>query len=344
MPVDRWHLYRLMLRSRLVEQAIMRWWDAGLIYGEMHLGIGEEGIVAGVMAHVREGDALSLDYRNTPAAVMRGVDLTAYLRECLGHPQGLCRGQGGHMHVFSRQHLLASTGIIGAAGVTGAGFALALQLLHPGAAAVAFFGEGALNQGMLLETLNLAALWRLPLVLVCKDNGWSITSRAEEMNLTPAAVRVRSFGLPVLAVDGAEVTAVHQAAAEAFARARHGEGATFLHATCRHLEGHFLGDTFLRTARHPLREMPRRVSAILRALIKPRGGALGNRLQTAVRLIRLLRQAEAQAQGTEFDPLVITRGHLMDDPARLQALEAEVAAEVAAAVQAAQPVAGEGVS
>lgn len=343
MSADLWHLYRLMLRSRLTEQAIMRWWDAGLIYGEMHLGIGEEGIVAGVMAHVREGDALSLDYRNTPAAVMRGVDLTAYLLECLGHPQGLCRGQGGHMHIFSRRHLLASTGIIGAAGVTGAGFALALQMLHPGAAAVAFFGEGALNQGMLLETLNLAALWRLPLVMVCKDNGWSITSPAEEMNLTPPMERARSFGLPVLAVDGTDVAAVHQAAEEAFDRARRGDGATFLHATCRHLEGHFLGDTFLRTARHPLREMPKRVSAILRALLQPGGGAPGNRLQTAVRLIRLLRQAGAQARGTEYDPLVLTRCHLRDDPARLQALEAEVTAEVAAAVQAAQPLPVEGV-
>ena len=100
---------------------------------------------------------------------MRGVDLVALLREFLGHPGGICDGMGGHMHLFSKQHLVASSGIVGASGPTAAGFALAAQYLKSRSIAVSFFGDGAINQGMLLESFNLAQVWNLPVLFVCKD-------------------------------------------------------------------------------------------------------------------------------------------------------------------------------
>ncbi|NIT30298.1 MAG: thiamine pyrophosphate-dependent dehydrogenase E1 component subunit alpha, partial [Armatimonadetes bacterium] len=116
MPADLWTLYALMLKSRLFEEAIAQLWHDGLISGEMHLGTGEEAIIAGVVAQLREGDAMALDHRGTAALLMRGVDPALILRELLGRPDGLCGGVGGHMHLFSKEHLAASSGIVGAEG------------------------------------------------------------------------------------------------------------------------------------------------------------------------------------------------------------------------------------
>ena len=151
MPPDLWFCYSLMLKSRLFEQAVTRLWNEGLISGEMHLGTGEEAIVAGIVAQLAEGDAMCLDHRGTPPLIMRGVDPLLILRELLSRPDGLCGGKGGHMHLFSKNHLIASSGIVGSTGPAVAGFALPAQYLHPGTIAVAFFGDGAMNQGMLME-------------------------------------------------------------------------------------------------------------------------------------------------------------------------------------------------
>src|SRR5574342_257956 len=125
MPGDLWSLYGIMLKSRLFEEAIAKLWHEGLISGEMHLGTGEEAIIAGVVSHLREGDAMALDHRGTAALLMRGVSPGLVLREMLGLPSGLCGGAGGHMHLFARDHLAASSGIVGATGPAAAGFGLA---------------------------------------------------------------------------------------------------------------------------------------------------------------------------------------------------------------------------
>lgn len=120
MGIDRWGLYRRMLRSRVFEEAVVSLWHEGSVPGEMHCGLGEEGVVAGVVDHLRDGDALALDHRGTPPLLMRGVDPVALLREILGRPDGLCRGMGGHMHLFAPELLAASSGIVGASGPAGA--------------------------------------------------------------------------------------------------------------------------------------------------------------------------------------------------------------------------------
>src|SRR5512136_2893320 len=178
--MDAWSLYALMKRSRRFEEAVAQLWKDGLISGEMHLGTGEESIIAGVVPQLREGDAMALDHRGTAALLMRGVDPVLIVRELLGRPDGLCGGMGGHMHLFSKEHLAASSGIVGAEGPNAAGFALAATFLRPGCIAVAFFVEAAMNQGMLMESMNLASVWRLPVLFVCKDDHWGITTSASD--------------------------------------------------------------------------------------------------------------------------------------------------------------------
>ena len=330
---DRWLLYTLMLKSRLLEEAVASLWHSGLISGEMHLGTGEEAIVAGVVSHLQEGDAMALDHRGTAALLMRGVDPLLILLELLGHPDGLCHGRGGHMHLFSRAHLAASSGIVGAGGPTAAGFALAAQYTESAGVAIGFFGEGAMNQGMLLEALNLAATWNLPAVFVCKDDGWAITTPSKTVTGSDLTERARSLGVRAVDVDGREVVDVWEAAAAAIDRARSGQGPTFLHASCVHLEAHFLGYQLLRSARHPLRELPDIAIPMTRSFLRPGGAGLLQRIE-GMRAVSEALQATLQdpRRDPANDPLPRARRALHADSARLEALEERVAGEISDAL------------
>ncbi len=333
MPADPWALYALMLKSRLFEEAVARLWREGLIAGEMHLGTGEEAVVAGVVAHLRDGDAMALDHRGTPPLLMRGVDPAALLGELLGRPNGLGRGMGGHMHLFARDHLAASSGIVGASGPAAAGFALAAKRLRPGSVAVAFFGEGALNQGMMMESLNLASVWKLPAVFVCKDDGWSITARSEDMTGGSPNDRSRGLGVPAVDADGLDPCAVFDAAEAAIRRARSGEGPTFLHCRCVHLEGHFLGYQLLRVVRQPHREVPAIAAPLTKAFLSAGGAPLKERLaglrEVTSAVLATLRDPR---RDTGQDPVARTRKALAFDLARLGILEDGIAQEVGATV------------
>ena len=278
MEPDLWSLYRQMLRSRRFEEVVKDLWERGEISGEMHLGIGEEAVAVGVVARVKTGDALVLDHRGTPPLVARGVDLVLLLREFLGRGDGLCCGMGGHIHLFSPEHYAASSGIIGASGPMAAGFGLAAQYRRAENVAVAFFGEGAMNQGMLMESLNLAVVWRLPVLFVCKDNKWAMTSHSNSVMGGSLIDRARSFGMPTLEVDGSDVVAVWRSAGEALERARNGDGPTFLLAHCSRLEGHLLGDPLLRIARNPIEEMKKLTRPLLAFFSATKGASLGERI------------------------------------------------------------------
>lgn len=327
---DIWSLYALMKKSRVFESAVAELWERGLVSGEMHLGTGEEAVVAGVVSQLQDGDAMALDHRGTSALLMRGVDPIALMREILGQPDGLCGGQGGHMHLFSREHLAASSGIVGAAGPIATGFALAGQRLRPGSLAVAFFGEGAMNQGMLMESLNLAAAWQLPVLFICKDDGWAITTRRSASSRGSMRNRIRGFGVRYEAADGLAVEDVWRVANEAAGRARYGLGPTFLHARCVHLEGHFLGLQLLRASRNPLSEMPSVAMPLTRSFLSPGGAALRERLAG-------LREVMASIAATrrdprckpENDPVLRAREALSSDPRRLAEIEARIEKEVA---------------
>lgn len=328
MKADLWALYRQMLKSRLFEIEITRLWKEGQISGEMHLGIGEEAIAAGIVDQLKEGDAMALDHRGTPPLIMRGIDPVLLLREFLGQPDGLCSGMGGHMHLFSPEHLAASSGIVGASGPTAAGFALAAQHLRPGTLAVAFFGEGASNQGMMMEAMNLAAAWKLPVLFVCKDNQWSITTPSSSVTAGNLVERAESFGMPAKGVNGSDVEAVWETAYEAIQRARKGEGPSFLMARCKHLEGHMLGDPLLRIARRPLKEMKQMGWPLIKSFVKRKGATIRERKDSVQIITSLIKRTISEKLSKKDDPLVSARKKLGSNVMRLKELEEEVNQEI----------------
>ncbi|RME47769.1 MAG: thiamine pyrophosphate-dependent dehydrogenase E1 component subunit alpha [Chloroflexi bacterium] len=340
MQPDLWSLYRQMYRSRLFEKAVKQLWEQGLISGEMHLGMGEEAVVAGIVDQLQDGDAMALDHRGTPPLLMRGVDPVLLLREFLGHSDGLCSGMGGHMHLFSREHLAASSGIVGASGPAAAGFALAAQYLRPGSIAVAFFGEGAINQGMLMEAFNLAVVWQLPVLFVCKDDEWAITTRSKTVTGGSLAGRARSFGMEAEEIDGTDVMAVWHAARGAIERARNGYGPTFIHAQCVHIEGHFLGDPLFRISREPMKEMREVAGPLLRSLAEREGAPLRERLSN-LKMVASIGQTVKERLASVPDPIDRTRTELWTEKDRLRALEAEVEQEIEQVVKRALASEGE---
>jgi pyruvate dehydrogenase E1 component alpha subunit len=318
-----------MLKSRLFEEAIAKLWRDGLISGEMHLGTGEEAIIAGVVAHLRESDAMALDHRGTAALLMRGTDPVLILRELLGHPDGLCGGMGGHMHLFSKEHLSASSGIVGTVGPTAAGFALAAQYLRPGAVAVALFGDGAMNQGMLMESMNLASAWNLPVLFVCKDDGWAITTQSAKVTGGNLNERARGLGIPAVEADGLNVSAMWEAAHGAIERARSGQGPTFLHARCIHFEGHFLGFQLIRIMRDPLREIPKIAVPLTQSFLRLGGDTVRERMAGLKTIIAaVLTTMRDPRRDPTNDPLPRARATLQSDPARLQELEDQLEKEI----------------
>lgn len=332
---DIWRLYKQMLRSRLFEQAVAELWKEGKISGEMHMGLGEEAIVAGILDFFGEGDAMALDHRGTPPLVMRGINLESLVKEFLGQPDGLCSGMGGHMHLFSKQHLSASSGIVGAAGPAATGFALAARYLRPGTLAVAFFGDGAINQGMLLESMNLAVVWELPVIFVCKDSEWAITTVSSTVTGGIIGDRARGFGLEAVEIDGTDVETVWKTAKTAVDKAREGRGPTFIHACCYHIEGHFLGDPLLRLARNPITEMGKMAGSLIKAATKLKGTSLKERGRGLGAITSLLGKTTRELRGKQKDPVALTRKKLKSDPDRLQKLEDDVKKEIENVVEAA---------
>ncbi len=333
MDPDRVALYRGMLTCRRVEEAIAALWKEGRISGEIHLGIGEEGINAGVLDHLGDGDAVALDHRGTAGMVLRGVEIAAIIKECLGATDGLCGGMGGHMHLFSKERLAASSGIVGSAGPTACGFALAAQHLRPGKIAVAFFGEAAMNQGMLMEAMNLAAAWELPLLFVCRDNGMAITTPSAAVTGGDLEERARGLGVPGTTVDGADVEGVWRAAGGMIDRASGGRGPGFLRATCVRPEGHFLGDPLVRIARRPLAELKPRLGPLVSAATASGGASVGQRVAGFGEIASVLGRVARTQLGSAHDPLARLRKLLPIAPDGLAKLESEVENVVTRAVE-----------
>ncbi len=322
-----WQLYRDMLRSRLFEEAVMDLWEKGKISGEMHLGTGEEAIIAGVVSQLEEGDAMAVDHRGTPPFIMRGIDPVLILLEFLGHSKGLCAGKGGHMHLFSKEHLAASSGIVGSSGPAATGFALALKYQKQKKIAVAFFGEGAMNQGMMLESMNLASVWNLPVLFVCKDNNWAVSTVTNNVTGGKLIDRAKGFGIEGYEVDGTDVEAVWKVVNEAISKMRNNGGPQFIHAHCVHMEGHFLGDPLLRYYRDP-----NMLAEVADSLKEYSGESLNE-------VLLLLRKIGGQLK-KKFDPIVFTQKKLKADPDRLKQIEEEVNKEIKQIVNKALDIGG----
>jgi acetoin:2,6-dichlorophenolindophenol oxidoreductase subunit alpha len=232
-------LHRQMLLIRKVEEALAAAARAGELPGPVHLYVGQEATAVGVCAHLSDRDWIASTHRGHGHFLAKGGDPRMLVAEVFGRENGICRGRGGSMHVADY-----SRGIIGANGIVGGGIALttgaafAAQLDRQGQVAVAFFGDGAANQGVLMEALNVGALWKLPLVLVCENNGFSEFSPTATVTAGSIARRADPFGVPGQVVDGNDIVAVWQAARSAVARARQGHGPTLLECQTYRLRGH----------------------------------------------------------------------------------------------------------
>ncbi len=237
-------LYRLMMRIREFDSRMQVLVNAGFIRGGAHQAIGQEAAAVGVCAALDPDDLITSTHRGHGHAIAKGVDVRPMMAELFGREGGCCRGRGGSMHIAD-----FSVGLLGANGVVGAGIgiatgaALAQSLGASGRVVACFFGEGAMNQGALLENVNYAALHALPIVYVCENNHFAMSMRAERATaLANLADRALGLGLPGVSVDAMNVVAVRDATREAVQRARGGGGPTLIVADCYRLEGHHIGD------------------------------------------------------------------------------------------------------
>jgi pyruvate dehydrogenase E1 component alpha subunit len=242
-----------MVLCRTYEEAILREYHAdkgpgfdigkGLVPGEMHLSAGQEPVAAGICAHLTTGDAVTATHRPHHLAIAHGVDLRKMTAEIFGRETGLGRGRGGHMHLFDPDTHFSCSGIIAEGFPPALGQAFAFQRRGTDRIAVAVTGEGAANQGAFHESLNLAALWKLPVVFVVEDNDWAISvPRAGSTAVASNADRANAYGIPGHRVEDNDVEAVYAVSAEAVARARAGEGPSLIEVHTLRMWGHFEGD------------------------------------------------------------------------------------------------------
>lgn len=216
---------------------------SGPVPGEMHLAAGQEPVAVGVCAHLRIDDTVVGTHRPHHFAIAKGVPLKAMTAEMFGKDTGLGRGKGGHMHLFDPVHRFSCSGIIGASLPPACGAALAAKKRRTDVVAVAFFGEGAANQGSFHESLNLAALWKLPVLFVCEDNKYAISvEKSESTSIAWDSDRASAYGIPGVLVNENDAVAVYEAAGAAIAHARQGKGPTLLEVKTDRYLGHFQGD------------------------------------------------------------------------------------------------------
>lgn len=280
-------LYRTMRLIRAFEERALALVKSGEIVGGIHPYIGEEAVAVGVCAALRPDDLITSTHRGHGHVLAKGADPGRMLAELCGRATGLNSGRGGSMHAADiGAGILGANAIVGGAAPIAAGAAWAAK--HTGAdrAIVTFFGDGALNQGVLLETMNIAALWRLPMVFVCENNGYATTMATAEAVAGTAAGRAAAFGLPSVTIDGMDVEAVHAAAARAVATARAGLGPTLIEAITYRYGPHHTMEFKLRLIyrseeeiqrwrqRDPLEIQAARISAAVREQIDAEVAAL----------------------------------------------------------------------
>jgi TPP-dependent pyruvate/acetoin dehydrogenase alpha subunit len=236
--------YRQMHIIRKFEEMIRTLYQQGRIRGSFHPCVGQEAVAVGACWALRPDDYMSCTYRGHGQTLAKGLSVRAAMAEMLGKATGCSQGKGGSMHFTDPSVGLLGANAIVAAGVPhAAGAALAMQLQQKDRIALAFFGEGAVNQGVFMETLNLIAIWKLPVILVCENNLYSEMTPSHETTSTPQTYqRAAAFGIQAFQVDGNDVEAMYQAVEEAASRARAGEGATYLEALTYRLWGHMMGD------------------------------------------------------------------------------------------------------
>jgi TPP-dependent pyruvate/acetoin dehydrogenase alpha subunit len=237
--------FRMMVRIRAFECAAEELAAAGKIHGMIHSAVGQEAVAVGVCANLRRNDLVTSTHRNHHHALAKGVDPEAMMAELLGRASGVCGGKGGSMHIADfAVGMIGANGVVAASVAIAAGAAQTLRSRGSNAIAVAFFGDGGMNRGQCLEAMNYAAVFQLPVFLVCEDNGWAATTRCASVSAGPGAVsRANALGIPATSVDGNDITEVEAATHGLVQEIRAGGGPRLLHCLTYRLRGHTCADT-----------------------------------------------------------------------------------------------------
>lgn len=237
-------IYERMRLIREFENRAADLFAEGRIPGFVHLYAGEEAIGVGVCAHLTDRDFITSTHRGHGHCIAKGVDPQAMMAELYGKAPGACKGKGGSMHIADvTKGMLGANGIVGAGGPLACGSALMAKVKGTDQVTVCFFGDGAAEQGTMHESMNLASIWKLPVVFVCENNGYAQSTPSHyHCSVHDIADRAASYGMPGFAIDGTDLFAVFEAAGESIARARRGEGPTLMECKAFRYYGHFQGD------------------------------------------------------------------------------------------------------
>jgi pyruvate dehydrogenase E1 component alpha subunit len=233
-------IYRKMLKIRLFEEKVFELYGQNLVPGTIHLYAGEEAVAVGVCENLRKDDYIVSTHRGHGHCIAKGASLDRTMAEIMGKETGYCKGKGGSMHIAD-----FSVGMLGATAVVGAGIPIAtgaglsIKLRKTDQVVACFFGDGASNQGTFHEGINMAAIWKLPVLYVCENNLYAMgTRQTQVMAIRDVAKRAVAYGIPGITVDGNDALAVYKAAQEAVERARSGEGSTLIECKTYRQKGH----------------------------------------------------------------------------------------------------------
>jgi TPP-dependent pyruvate/acetoin dehydrogenase alpha subunit len=238
-----WMLQK-MCEIRYFEEKAEELYTRGQVHGTMHLSIGQEASSVGSIAALRPEDLIIHHHRGHGHTIAKGADITLMMAEFLGKEPGYCRGRGGSMHIADIPGgNLGATGVVGSGIPTSVGIALALKMRHSDQVLLSFFGDGASNLGEFHESLNMAAIWKLPVVFICENNQYGMSGPAHTMSaVSPISVRAAAYAMPGQTVDGNAVLAVAQAVAQAVERARAGQGPSLVETYTYRWRGHSKSD------------------------------------------------------------------------------------------------------
>ncbi|QAT52224.1 thiamine pyrophosphate-dependent dehydrogenase E1 component subunit alpha [Bacillus licheniformis] len=237
-------MYQKMLEIRYFEDQVHQLFAKGILPGFVHLYAGEEAVAAGVCAHLNDEDTITSTHRGHGHCIAKGCDLKGMMAEIYGKSAGLCKGKGGSMHIADfDKGMLGANGIVGGGFPLACGAALTAKYKKTKNVSVCFFGDGANNQGTFHEGINLAAIWKLPVIFVAENNGYGeATPFSYASSCESIADRAAAYGISGVRVDGKDAAAVFQAAGRAIERAKNGEGPTLIECMTYRNYGHFEGD------------------------------------------------------------------------------------------------------
>lgn len=241
---DLLEMYRTMRLIRLFEETAVAYFKQGIVIGNMHMYVGEEAVATGVCKNLTKEDYVASTHRCDGHLIAKGADVNRMMAELMGRITGNCGGRAGKMHQSAPEvGLLSANGIVGASESLGAGHALYCSMFAPGRVSVAFFGDGGGNQGAFHESINVAALWKLPVIFVCENNHYAISTSVQTSTAMGSFYqRAAGYGIPGVLVNGNDVLEVYAAAKTAVERARRGEGPTLIECDTYRFRGHHEGD------------------------------------------------------------------------------------------------------